>query len=415
MEVTASLQNLEGEVFWSDILREPYSADGIITMQRRVSGEISRILGTTLDSKAYCGETADLGAMELYYRGRMLVGTRVVDSVTEGLELLRMAVDKDPYFGRAWNEYGGANLYLSGQLRQEDRQQAALKWQMSMEAFRRALDICPTIGMAYKVIVPSYEGIDNPVIDQELQWRDALAMDPNDAAMLRQYFYHLMSAGMQDEALEAMQRAYEIEPLLAMIPAQYAHALSKSGHCDAAMRLAIEAEALGGVSSAVTGIGCAKRVGDADAMAAAMVELAESLGLPNPSEALGLSTIDVSRAMVDAEHPARPQISRRLHELWSEDPSFDSNNHVYWVLDMATEIGDYGLVFDMLESVIDECGLSCYTVAWSPLFSVGESSSRLRSRPRFVEVLSKTELPEYWREFGWPNGCEPDGDSFRCF
>lgn len=415
IEVTASLQNLEGEIFWSDILREPYAADGVIAMQRRISGEVSRVLGTALDAQAYCGETTDLGAMELYFRGRMQVGTRNLDSVTNGLELLRQAFDKDPYFGRALSVYGDANLYLSSRLRAEDRQQAGLKFQMGMETYRRALDICPTIGMAYKIMVPSYEGIDNDLINQELQWRDALAMDPNDATMLRQYFFHLMSAGMLNEALEAMQRAYEIEPLLAMIAAQYAQALSKAGRCDEAMPMALEAEALGGSPSAVTRLKCAMRASDAEALAAAMTTLTNKLGLPDPAAILGVPATDLSQALLDTSHPARPRIAQRLHEVWDENPNFESNDNVYWVISIASDIGEFDLVFDMLDAVIGECGLNCYVVAWSPLFAVGESSSQLRSQPRFVEVMSKTELPGYWREFGWPNGCEAASESFRCY
>lgn len=416
VEVTASLENLEGGVLWSEILREPYSADGVIALQRRISGEISRVLGTRLDAQVYCGETSDLDAMELYYRGRGMVGTRSVPSVLEGVELLKRAVDKDPYFGRAYSVYGGAKLYLSNRLRHEDRQQAALDHQMGLEAFRRAVDICPTIGMAYKIVVPPYEGIDNEYVDQELQWRDALAMDPNDAAMLRQYFYHLMGAGMLDEALESMQRAYDIEPLLAMIPAQYAQALTKVGRCDEAMEMAVEAEALGGSPSAVTALPCAKRSGDAEAMAAALNVLVESLGLPDPAATLGVTPIELTRALLDPDHPARPQVARGLYDVWAKNPDFRANNHVYWMIDMATMIGELDLVFDVLEGAVEACGmLYCYTVAWSPLFEVAEASSRLRSDPRFVELMSRTELPGYWREFGWPNGCAPDGDSFRCF
>ena len=68
IEVNASLQDLDGRVLWSEILREPYSAENILSMQRRISGEVSRVLGTTLDAPAYCGETIDIDAMELYYR-----------------------------------------------------------------------------------------------------------------------------------------------------------------------------------------------------------------------------------------------------------------------------------------------------------------------------------------------------------
>ena len=126
IEVNASLQELQGQVLWSEILREPYSAENILAMQRRISGEISRLLGTTLEAPAYCGETTDIDAMELYYRGRMKVGTRITETMEEGMELLRQAVEADPYFGRGWAQLGSAQLVLSGRLRdpvEGDREQ----------------------------------------------------------------------------------------------------------------------------------------------------------------------------------------------------------------------------------------------------------------------------------------------------
>ena len=416
LEVTASLQDLDGTVLWSEILREPYSAAGVVAMQRRISGEISRVLGASLEAPAYCGDTSDIGAMELFYRGRLLIGKRNLDDALAGIDLITEAVDKDPYFGRAWNEAGNGYLYASGQhMSNGNRQEAGLKHQMAISAYRKALDICPTIGMAYKVIVPSYEDAENNIIDQEMQWRDALAMDPNDAAMLRQYFYHLMDAGMLDESIEVMQRAYEIDPLSAMIPAQYAHALMKAGRCDEAIPLAEEAESLGGQPSAAIKVNCFTDVSEIDEMIGTM-EVLFAMGMENPSKQLGIPLREFALASIDPKHSARPKIATQLRALWDENPDFQSNNNVYWVADMAVTIGEYDLVFDMLESIANpDAGFIGYAVAWSPIFANKTGASGFRSHPRFVEVLNKTGLPAYWRKYGWPNGCEADGESFRCY
>ena len=416
LEVTASLQDLDGNVLWSDILREPYSAAGVTAMQRRISGEVSRVLGTTLDAPAYCGETSDLEAMELYYRGRQLIGKRNLDDALAGVELIKQAVEKDPYFGRAWNEAGNGNWYASGQFwSRKDREQAGLKQQMAISAYRKALDICPTIGMAYKVIVPPYEDAENKIIDQEMQWRDALAMDPNDAAMLRQYFYHLMEGGMLQEAIEVMQRAYEIEPLTAMIPAQYAHGLMKAGRCEEAIPLAEEADRLGGHPSASIKVNCYMEAGDIDGVLEATAAMV-AYGLEDPYEHIGLPGPDVVAAMFDSEHESRPYVATRQRALWEENTDCMANDNVYWIIDMAVTTGEYDLVFDMLDAIAQPDGdFHGYTIAWSPLFANKSGANGLRSHPRFVELLNKTGLPAYWRTYGWPNGCEAEGDSFRCF
>ncbi|MGD8907503.1 MAG: hypothetical protein PVG58_11455, partial [Gammaproteobacteria bacterium] len=308
IEVNASLQDLQGQVLWSEILREPYSAENILAMQRRISGEISRLLGTTLEAPAYCGETTDIDAMELYYRGRMKVGSRITETMEEGMELLKQAVEADPYFGRGWAQLGSAQLVLSGRLRdpvEGDRERAGMLWSMMQTSFRRALDICPTIGGAYKVMVPPYEGIDNNSIDQEMQFRDSLAMDPNDAGLLRQYAIHLMQHGMNEEAVEAMRRAYDIEPLLPMIPFQLAHTLNRLGRCDEALALAAEAEELGGQPKVAIEAPCAWRHRDRDALNAAGHRFIE-VGMGFPFQAMGMSVEEFNEARLDDNSPLRP-------------------------------------------------------------------------------------------------------------
>ncbi len=417
LEVTASLQDLDGQVLWSEILREPYAADNVLAMQRRISGEVSRVLGTTLEAPAYCGETTDLDAMELYYRGRMKVGTRITETMEQGMELLKQAVEADPYFGRGWAGLGGAQLVLAGRMRDPvdgDRERAGMLWSMMQTSVRRALDICPTIGGAYKVMVPSYEGIDNESVDQEMQFRDSLAMDPNDAGLLRQYAFHLMQHGMNEEAVEAMQRAYDNEPLLAMIPRQLAHALTRLGRCDEALPLAAEAEELGGQPSVGIEGPCAWLRRDIDAMNAAGHRFKE-VGFGFVYEAMEMSVEEFNEARLDENSPLRPVMAERMRALWEQNPDESKNMHIYWVVSTATHIGDLDLVFEILDTIANENGFPGYTIAWSPLFVDSETSGRLRADPRFVEMLNKTSYPEYWREYGWPTGCEPDGDSFRCF
>ena len=419
IEISASLQNLDGQVLWSEVLREPYSADGVIAMQRRISGEISRLLGTSLKAQAYCGETSDLEAMELYFRGRLKMGTRDFEAMLAGMELLKQAVDRDPYFGRAWSELGNAQLVVGSRLGdplhpRHDAQQAGLLYSMSMSAMRRALDICPTIGGAYKILVPPYEGIDNESIDQELQWRDALAMDPNDAALLRQYAFHLMQHGMNKEAIVAMQRAYDIEPMIAMVPAQLAQVLSKAGRCEEAIALAEEGERLGGAPSASIEVYCARELGDRDALiAASRVMMAE--GVSSPFEDMGMTVEDVSRARLSQDDPLRPALREQLRALWEEAPNYEANSNTHMIVYMATELGDLDLVFEILFSLVHPNGFRPFTIGWSPIFDATDGAATLRSDPRFVELIQKTNYPEYWREFGWPNGCEPDGESFSCF
>ena len=46
------------------------------------------------------------------------------------------------------------------------------------------------------------------------------------------------------------------------------------------------------------------------------------------------------------------------------------------------------------------------------MFHLGDGV--LRQDPRFREQLVETGLLDYWRQWGWSDYCEADGDSFRC-
>ena len=37
-----------------------------------------------------------------------------------------------------------------------------------------------------------------------------------------------------------------------------------------------------------------------------------------------------------------------------------------------------------------------------------------RQDPRFAELVTKLGLVDYWRENGWPDACQPAGDSLIC-
>jgi len=34
--------------------------------------------------------------------------------------------------------------------------------------------------------------------------------------------------------------------------------------------------------------------------------------------------------------------------------------------------------------------------------------------PQFAELVTELGLLDYWREYGWPDTCQPAGDSLSC-
>ena len=47
-------------------------------------------------------------------------------------------------------------------------------------------------------------------------------------------------------------------------------------------------------------------------------------------------------------------------------------------------------------------------VVWQP------DMATFRQDPRFAGLVTELGLLDYWRENGWPDACQPAGDSFVC-
>ena len=51
-------------------------------------------------------------------------------------------------------------------------------------------------------------------------------------------------------------------------------------------------------------------------------------------------------------------------------------------------------------------------VTWWVLWEIGMAP--FRQDLRFTELVTELGLIDYWREHGWPDACQPAGDSLNC-
>jgi TolB-like protein len=74
----------------------------------------------------------------------------------------------------------------------------------------------------------------------------------------------------------------------------------------------------------------------------------------------------------------------------------------------AAFFGDDELALDLLSLALGQSRTNTYYV-WMPLLG------RARQRPAFKALLRDLGLVEYWREYGWPEICQPtQGEDFTC-
>jgi len=53
-------------------------------------------------------------------------------------------------------------------------------------------------------------------------------------------------------------------------------------------------------------------------------------------------------------------------------------------------------------------GPNTWWILWNP------SMAPFRQDPRFAGFAAELGLVDYWRENGWPDACQPAGDSVSC-
>jgi hypothetical protein len=82
----------------------------------------------------------------------------------------------------------------------------------------------------------------------------------------------------------------------------------------------------------------------------------------------------------------------------------------WWAIVCATWLEEADLVMGWLFD--NEARREITEGYYFPFFF--QEAASLRQHPRFRRLVEEEGLLEYWRNVGWPDYCEPDGDSFRC-
>ncbi len=81
---------------------------------------------------------------------------------------------------------------------------------------------------------------------------------------------------------------------------------------------------------------------------------------------------------------------------------------------MAIQSDDFDFAFEVLSALVEGHIFANYMPGPGGLWNSLPTHNRFRADPRFTELMEHVGLDEYWREFGWSDRCQPDGDSFSC-
>ncbi|HVN43481.1 MAG TPA: hypothetical protein VMT50_11905 [Steroidobacteraceae bacterium] len=335
--------------------------------------------------------TQNLEAYQLYLQGRAVWKRRGADNLRRAIDLYQAALGRDPGFARAHAALASAYVVLPGYTRQEGDEQKF--YQLAEVSARQALAVDPNIGEAHAVLAQISAGRGD-LLDAESGFFFAISLEPNEATPHQWYSLLLQKVGRLGAALTQARRAQELDPGSAIIAANLAEVYLASGNDDQALHFAKLAEQLGlgehhhGVEASV-----ALRRGQ---WPQAKRLLDEEPDLPPPVRArIGLFVDAV------ADPAARPAAVAALRSL---DPKVIRQTDL---LEPYLRLGQVDLVYQLLLDSLDRDHLA-WVRSWDLSHAWSPEGRPLRADARFAQLTERIGMIDYWKQYGFPDGCRPD-------
>jgi len=193
---------------------EQYSRDlaDILSVQeeisRAIAGHLRRQLTKEDEARLAGRQTKNREAYELYLKGRYQWNLRTPESLRKGLEFFQQAVDKDPGYAQGYVGLADSYTLLEDRGLMDSREALS----RAREATLKALEIDGTLAEAVLSLASIKETLDWDWAGAERDYRRAIELDPDYSTAHHWYSIFLSKLGRDQEAVEEIQRARELDP-----------------------------------------------------------------------------------------------------------------------------------------------------------------------------------------------------------
>jgi serine/threonine protein kinase/Flp pilus assembly protein TadD len=188
----------------------------LLATQREIAREIAEKLSPRISTgekgltKHY---TENNEAYQLYLKGRYYWSKRTEDGMRKAIEYFRQSIDKDPTFALAYCGLADSYYLLAVQEATLGGTPPNEVWPKAKAAALKAIELDDSLaeGHVPNAVVMRY--YDRDVAGAEREFKRAIELNPKYSLTYMNYGIHLMGLGRQDEALAAVTRAQELDPL----------------------------------------------------------------------------------------------------------------------------------------------------------------------------------------------------------
>jgi serine/threonine protein kinase/tetratricopeptide (TPR) repeat protein len=238
LRVTAQLVNAaDGYHLWSETydreLRDVFQVQDEVSRAIVAALRVKLRLANRSDTAIVRIGTNDPEAHDLFLRGRFLWNQRTYKSLVNAQRFFERAIARDSSYAEAYSALAQTFVLLpiySSAVRPSDA------FPKSIAAAEHALALDSTLAASHATL--GYASILNDYdwVRADIEFRHALALDPNDATSHDWYATYLNAAGKRDDAEAEVRRAVALDPLSRSINADLASQLVLGRHYDAALR-----------------------------------------------------------------------------------------------------------------------------------------------------------------------------------
>ena len=338
--------------------------------------------------------TANMDAYELVLWGRAQLARRDEGPLRGSIASFQQAIDLDDAYGDAYVGLATARALLPFYSYEPVDESFDLAMATIEDGARKdpTVDVNAAGIMAFMLFYRDWRWI-----EAENAFRRALESTPRHAELLNWYSLFLGGVGRSEASLEYALRGKELDRLSPVVNQRLAIAWLWANQDERAYEQFEIAREYGMAPTAQLEayLILLLRLGEYDKARTLMLGLQRMMGMdPDWIEQFFLALHDPShrQAAVDAVDRAV-----RNNDI--------SNLHLFGVWVYLDELDR---AFDAAFLLIND------RPNFNTEFLFAEETAALRAHPRFAELIRAMGLDTYWRHFGWPTYCGPEGDGIAC-
>ncbi len=333
-------------------------------------------------------ETEDLEAYRLYLQGRYLWKRRYDQNLPNAIKFFNEAIAHDANFARAHSALAATYIVLPVYTKANLAE--------SLEAAERtahaALQLNPELSEPYAIL-----GI---LHSRRLEWRKAdqafqYAVSRELVEPITHLWYgtHTMKTGRLQQALSQFEKALALDPAWGLAVCSHSEALYALEQREAAIKRAEQAVALGYFHCQIQLRNMAYEAGDLDTATQHHVAFKRLRGASEDKLKKARHFYETNVGLVGNQIAFVQKTEQLLQS--GKISSYSAFYRFYH----AKQLDRAMMLFDLKAN---PKFARLLRRVWSP------HGRPIRTHPRFASIAANLNLIPYWREFGWPERCEPD-------